>query len=208
MLRYNSVNIFTHKLTERLHDKAKFSFSVKGKPIGEPEEKQITNLELLEASIRSLSLADSPTLPNIHVKLVQETSCLILGTFLDKMLASSESLNKKNELLWSHLNKFSKIIMKPRPAGEEVIFSVNNTARGPSELNMANKIRNKYASVTLKLKLELDQLHKSSKSGIVTKSKCFEIGQSLRIDIKEIEAALMYYHDLTIFLYFPQILPA
>ena len=216
LLRYNSVNIFTHKLTERLGDKAKFFFSVKGRPIGEPDEKQMTNLQLLEASVCSLSLADSPVLPNIHVKLVQGTSCLILGTFLDKMLESSESLNKKNELLWSHLNKFSKIIIKTRPAGEEVIFSVNNTARGPSELNMARKIRDKICQCYIEaeipirwflLQLELEQLHKSSKSGIVTKSKCFEIGQSLRIDVKEIEAALMYYHDLTIFLYFPQILP-
>ena len=216
LLRYNSVNIFTHKLNERLDDKANFFFSVKGRLIGEPEEKQITNLQLLEGSICSLSLAESLVLPNIHVKLVQETSCLILGTFLDEMLESGESLNEKNDLLWSHLNKFSEIIIKPRPASNEVIFSVNTTARGASELNVAKKIRNKICQYYIEaeipirwflLQLELDKVHKSSKSSIVTKSKCFEIGQSLQINVKEIEAALMYYHDLTIFLYFPQILP-
>ena len=43
LLRYHSVNILTHKLTERLDDKAKFFFSIEGKQIGEPVEKQITN---------------------------------------------------------------------------------------------------------------------------------------------------------------------
>ena len=36
LLRYNSVNIFTHKLDEHLDDKAKFFFCVQGNLIGDP----------------------------------------------------------------------------------------------------------------------------------------------------------------------------
>ena len=131
------------------------------------------------------------------------------------MVKSGESLKDKDDLVLSHLSNFSKIIIKPRPAGKEVIFSVNTTARSDNELNVAQKIRNKIYQYYIKaeipirwflLQLELDNVHKSSKSSIVNKSKCFEIGQSLRMNIKEIDAALMYYHDLTIFLFFPQIL--
>ena len=152
LLRYHSVNILTHKLNEKLDDKAKFFFSVKGRLIGEPEERQITNLQLLEALFCSLSSIDFPKLRNIHVKHVQETSCLILGTFLDKILDSGESLKEKNDLLWSHLNKFNKHIIEPHPAGNEVIFSVNTLARDHSKLDVANKIHIKYASATLRQK--------------------------------------------------------
>ena len=55
--------------------------------------------------------------------------------------------------------------------------------------------------------LELDQFHKSSKSSIVSLSKCMEIGRTLQMVSSEVHAALMYYHDLTIFLYFPKVLP-
>ena len=66
-----------------------------GNQIGEPVENQITNMQLLEASLRSLSSVDSPELPNIHIKHVQEPHCLVLGTFLDKMLETSECLSEK-----------------------------------------------------------------------------------------------------------------
>ena len=216
LLRYHSVNILTHKLTERLDDKAKFFFSIKGNQIGEPIEKQITNMQLLEASLRSLTSVNSPELPNIHIKHVQEPHCLVLGTFVDKMLEFGESLSEKNIRLWSTLEKFGKVIIKHRTARNEVIFPINTTARGDIELKMAARIRDTickhYIEAQIPIRwfffqLELDLLHKSSKSSIVNKSKCLEIGKSLQMRPEDIEAALMYYHDLTVFLYFPKILP-
>ena len=215
LLRYHSVNILTHKLTERLDDKAKFFFSVKGNVIGKPVEKQITNFQFLEASFRSLSSVNSPELPNIHITHFQEPYCIVLGTFLDKLLKTGESLEEKNEHLWATVEKFGKVI-KHRTTTNEVIFPVNTTGRGDTELEMATRIRNiicKYyieAQIPIRwfiFQLELDLLHKSSKSSIVSKSKCLVIGKSLQMKCEDIEAALMYYHDLTIFLYFPKILP-
>ena len=42
---------------------------------------------------------------------------------------------------------------------------------------------------------------------IISKSKCLEIGAALKMDVQDVEAALKYYHDLTIFLYFHKVLP-
>ena len=216
LLRYHSVNILTHKLTERLDDKAKFFFSIKGNRIGEPVAKQITNMQLLEASLQSLTSVNSPELPNIHIKHVQEPHCIVLGTFLDKMLETSESLSEKNARLCSLLEKFGKVIIKHRTARNEVIFPINTTARSDTELRMSSRIRdticNYYIEAQIPIRwfffqLELDLLHKSSKSSIVNKSKCLEIGKSLQMRPEDIKAALMYYHDLTVFLYFPKILP-
>ena len=57
------------------------------------------------------------------------------------------------------------------------------------------------------IQLDLDQLQKTSQTKIVSKSECLRIGESVKMVPQDVEAALMYYHDLTIFLYFPQVLP-
>ena len=216
LLRYNSVNILTHRLDEKLDDKAKFFFSIKGTQIGEPEEKQITNLQLLESSFRSMLLLDFQKLPNIHIEHVQEPYYIVLGTFLDKMLESDESLQIKNYILSSVLEKYREVIIMYRKAGNEVIFPVNTTARNKDEINLAARIRKKICQYFIEadipirwflFKLELDKLHKSSESSIVSLSKCLDIGMTLQMNSKEVCTALMYYHDLTIFLYFPKILP-
>ena len=143
LLRYHSVNILTHKLDEKLNDKAKFFFSIMGKQIGEPVEKQITNLQLIESSFRSVFSVHFPELPNVQIKHVQEPYYIVLGTFLDKMLKSGESLKTKNAILSTVLEKFSEAIIMYRTAGNEVIFPVNTTSRNDYEINLAARIRKK-----------------------------------------------------------------
>ena len=216
LLRYHSVNILTHKLDEKLNDKAKFFFSIKGKQIGEPVEKQITNIELLQSSFCSVLSVDFPKLPSIHIKHVQKPYYIVLGTFLDKMLESSESLETKNAILSTILEKFREVTIMYRTAGNKAIFPVNTTARSDYEINLATMIRMKICQYYIEaeipirwflFQLELNHLHKFSKSGIVSLSKCLEIGMTLQLNSREVHAALMYYHDLTIFLYFPKVLP-
>ena len=81
LLRYNPVSILTQKLNEKLDDQPKFYFSFKDQQIGIPVERQITNLQLLESSFRSLASIDQPDLRKIHVKFSHpKPSLLVLGT--------------------------------------------------------------------------------------------------------------------------------
>ena len=213
LLRYHSVNILTHKLTEKLEDKAKFFYSVDGKLIGMPVEKQITNIQLLESSFRSVLSVDFPELTNICIKHIQEPFYIVLGTFLDKMLESYESLQKKNEILSSALNKYRQITIMHRRAGNEIIFPVNTIGRSDDEMKMATRIRKKICQYYIEAEIPIRwflfqlELQKFSKSNIVSLSNCLEIGMTLQMSTSDIKAALNYYHDLTIFLYFPKIVP-
>ena len=214
LLRYHSVNILTHKLTDKLEDKAKFFYSVEGKLIGEPVEKQITNLQLLEALFRSVLSVDFPELPNIRIKHVQEQPFyIVLGTFFDKMLDSCKSLQKKNAILSLALEKYREITIMHRRSGNEIIFPVNTIGRGDDEMKMATRIRKKICQYYIEAKIPIRwflfqlELQKSSKSNIVSLSNCLVIGMTLQMSASDIQAALNYYHDLTIFLYFPKILP-
>ena len=236
LLRYNSVNLLTLKLNEKLHDRPKFYFSIRGKQIGEPVERQMTNLQLLETSFRSLASVDPPNLRHIYKNCSHKKSHLIvLGTYYDKIRKSSESsesldekdkigessessesLDEKDATLWSTLEQFSEVRICYRESREKVIFPVNAIGRSKDEVEMANLIRKRICQSYIEaeiparwflFQLDLDQLHKISNSMIISKSKCLEIGKALKMDRKDVEASLMYYHDLTIFLYFPKVLP-
>ena len=218
ILRYSPVNILTQKLNEKLEDKPKFFFSFKGREIGAPVEREITNLQLLESSFRSLASIDQRDLRKIHVEFSHpEPSLLVLGTFFDKITECvGESLEEKNVRLWSTLSQFRGVHVNYCEAKKEIIFPVNTTARGESEMKIAERIRTivsrSYIEAEIParwflFKLELEDLQKITKSMVVNKRECFRIGLTLEMDQKDIEASLLYYHDLTIFLYFPAVLP-
>ena len=217
LLHYNPVNILTLKLNEKLEDQPKFYFSVRGKQIGEPVERQMTHLQLLEASFRSLSSVNPPNLRNIYSKFSHtEPHHIVLGTYYDEIGKCSESLDDKDATLWSTLKRFDKVRLNYREGREKVIFPVNAISRGDDEVKMANIIRRKICQFYIEaeiparwflFQLDLDQLHKTHNIMIISKSKCLEIGTPLKMDIQDVEAALKYYHDLTIFLYFHKVLP-
>ena len=193
-------------------------FSFKGRQIGAPVERQITNLQLLESSFCSLASIDQPDLRKIHIKFSHpEPSLLVLGTFFDKITECvEESMKEKNARLWSTLSQFRGVHMNYCEAKKEIIFPVNAIARGEPEVKIAERIRSMVCQSYIEaeiparwflFKLELEHLQKITKSMVVSKRECFRIGLMLEMDQKDIEASLLYYHDLTIFLYFPAVLP-
>ena len=128
------------------------------------------------------------------------------------MIEAYESLQTKNTVLSTTLEKYRQITIMHRRAENEVIFPVNTIGRGNDELKMANRIRKKicqyYIEAEIPIRWFLFQLvlQTSSKSNIASLSNCLEIGMNLQMSDSEIQTALNYYHDLTIFLYFPKIL--
>ena len=218
LLRYNPVNMLTQKLNEKLDDQPKFYFSFRGQQLGIPVERQITNLQLLESSFRSLASIEQPDLRKIHVKFSHPNpSLLVLGTFFDKVMdCVGESLEQKNARLWSTLKQFSDVRVNYCENKKQIIFPVNTTARDEHEKKIADTIRRivcksyieaEIPARWLLFQLELQDLQKTSESMVVSKSECLKIGLTLKMNSRDIEAAFMFYHDLTIFLYFPHVLP-
>ena len=218
ILCYSPVNILTQKLNEKLEDKPNFVFSFKGRQIGAPVEREITNLQLLESSFHSLAYIDQPDLRKIHVKFSHpKPSLLVLGTFFDKVKdCVGESLEQKNARLWSTLKQFSDVRVNYCESEKQIIFPINATARDEYEKKIAGTIRTivcqSYIEAEIPARwflfqLELQDLQKTTESMVVSKSECLKIGLALKMDNRDVEAAFMFYHDLTIFLYFPHVLP-
>ena len=145
LLRYNSVNILTHKLTENLDDKVEFYYSIDGEQIGKPIKQQVTNQQILEKSFRSLTSVLPPTLPpSIHCSL-KDPLCLVLGTFYDQRGNCSESLDDKNAILRSLLKPYEEFTYVYRTAGEEIIHPLNAVSRGEDVKKLADEIRHKIS---------------------------------------------------------------
>ena len=214
LLRYTSVNILTHKLNEKLEDKVKFYYSIDGCQIDKSEERHITHLQLLEASNRSLVSFYSPNVPDINVEQSHEKPfCLVLGTLYDKISDSGESLDEKDAILSPILKPFKKV-KRVYPNFGEKIVALNATARGEEEKKLADDIRHKIALSYIKadipirwflFQIELEKRQKTP-AHLISMSDCIKIGNDINMNNNEVKSALMYYHDLTIYLYFPGVL--
>ena len=219
LLRYNSVNIFPLKLNKKLkEDKSGFYFKVKEKLISEPDERQMTHLQLIKTSFCSLTstVRDPTDLPWPYVKCPDKISyCLVLGIYLDRISESCETIDDKDKILRKELEQYSEMRLDYRDFEDKIIYPINAIARGDNEAKMASEIRNRICESYIEakiparwflFKLDLDHFQKTTKNMIVSKDDCLKIGAALKMDCGDVEAALVYYHDLTIFLYFPDVL--
>lgn len=217
LLHHNSLNILVHKLNESLDDQPQFFFSVDGDTVGKPIKRQMTHLQFLHSSIRSLASVPSCSIPTGFASTNAHASgsvFLVLGTFLDKI--GRQSLVEKNKVLWSEFEEYiKKGVVKAYKEGEEsIIYPVVTTDRGDEAQAIAEEIRSAIrehyieASVPIRWFLFQHELKKAHDStSIIAKSEAVKIGASLGMDSEDVEAALQYYHDLTIILYFPSVLP-
>ena len=178
-------------------------------------ERQITNLQLIEASFRSLTSVNPFNLPGIPCSFKKPVS-LVLGTFYDKIRESAQSLDDKNSKLYSILKQYRDALILHRSHEKEVIFPVNTIANDMNRQIIAEEIHHEIcrsyieAEISVRwflFQLDLEEYQITSNSSIVSKFKCISIGSALEMDEGDINAALLYYHDLTIYLYFPEVLP-
>lgn len=114
------------------------------------------------------------------------------------------------------------------------IFPVNTRDRGPDTLEIAKIVRRQVSKSYIeadipkswfsfhKKLVEGSQKKEPKKDGgsqepaeesmeasknVISLEECKRIGLELKMNMREVEAALMYYHSLTVILYYPEIIP-
>ena len=225
LFRFNSVNIVLHKLDEKLDELANFFYSIDGVVVGR-EKRSITNAQLLRSLFTSRMGVKPPNLEGLAgVEIVGEAHLVVLGTHYDKYLEKirkgeiSETLENKNDRLHEDFMDFNDYIVeykyKPATKTTELIFPVNSLSRKKRAREIAKKIRKLVSGCYIRAKIpirwfliqiEINEL-KSSKEDIVVVSTIVSMGYCLEMSKQEVLAALRYFHDLTVCLYFPDVLP-
>ena len=214
-VRGNTVIAIVHKLTDRLSSKPIFQYSIDGKPLTQPKELRMTNLQLITTYVRSISSAklaavdscDNDSLPTF----------LIIGTYEDKMRGLGklfhESLKKKNAQLIAALQQYKDQLIFYNEAKQELIFPVDNMCLQNRE-KLSSRIRtyvigHDKAVVKKKVPIRWYVLESNIKEegekndlGIVSGTRCQDIGQTLQMTEAQIQGAIAFFKSLSVFLHF------
>ena len=206
-----SLTILFLKLNERLDAACCTAFTNKdGKWFQEQGPSLLTNEHMLVQFVHTML---SKSLAHCKGK---RSRLMVIGTFRDLLHECDESLADKNKRL---RNLFlpaleEELIMN----GDDVIFAVN--ARNPDtfDKNVFSLIREKIADLGFALELntplgwfmfmnDLIKYAVETKTRVVSMEECRAIAGKLKMDRQGLEAALIHFNRLSMFLYMPSVLP-
>ena len=210
-IRNTTATIFVMKLSESLgeHPMVEY-FDGNGELCGKPYRHALSNHQMLQCCIQTI-LSRPSTREGKHSRL------FVVGTHRDLETKSfhSESQLQKNKMLVNMLKPLKDRLVYYR-LGSEVIFPIN--AKSPTEQD--HQVCAKICKVVEDKKctpphykipigwflLEQDII-KAAKEGVISRKKCLDIAGILSIKEEALTAALEYFDDLNIFLYYPSVLP-
>ena len=209
-IRNTTATVFVMKLSERLDEHPTIEYyDDNGELCGKPSCYALRNDQMLQHCIRTVLSRPS----------TREGKCskvFLVGTHRDLEGSSSESRGEKNSKLIDMLaSSFQEQLVYYRPFSE-VIFPVN--AKNPVELDhkvfamIREQVEDKTCApppyrVPIGWFLLEQDITKSAKGGVISRKECLAIAAILNINDKALTAALQYFHDLNIFLYYPSVLP-
>ena len=173
----------------------------------------------------SLLTNEQLVLQNVHTMMCKpvadsdncvRTMFMVMGTHRDLMHECDETLAEKNERLASLLLPALDEVLIIN--GNDIIFDVN--AKDPDETDMKcfALIRDKVSDVSVALQRDTPMAsllflsdmmgHRDEfKKRVVSMEECQAIAGRLKMDRQTLEATLVHFNQMSLFIYMPQILP-
>ena len=213
-LQKMSMIVFVIKLSEELSSRPTVEYYEEGKALGESYESHYTTEQLLQQDLQSIhshrsnkdSEGESPRI-------------VVVGTHKDLEKCCKETREMKNQKLREMLlPTFSKEIVYSQASTNDVIFPMNAKHPGKEEEDVAAAIRSVISCkrqsnprqlplMWLTLEIILEEITKALNRGVLTMDECFEIARRLHFDESTLEAALIYFDELSLIFYYRDILP-
>ena len=220
-VRGNALNVIVMKLTDKLHDKPTFTYSINGKAINIPGELQMTNLELIEHFVHSIACSRSTAVTIEGKKIVTKPLFIVVGTCLDKIKKSERErlIAEKNAEVLKVLDEFCDQLIFYESSSGELIFAVDNLcwfSRKKISAKIRERIMSQSASIGLETAIpirwyiyELHLKEQASKEdhGMISLQSCLSIASSLNMDQKDTKACITYLDSLTLCLHYKKLLP-
>ena len=220
-IRGNALNIIVMKLTDNLHDKPTFTYSKNGKAINVPGELQMSNLQLIEHLVRSISCSQNTAVTIQGKKVVTKPMFIVVGSCLDKIKRSERErlVNEKNAEILTALVEFrDQFIFHGEPSDSDLIFPVDNLC-WYNRKSISSKIRERIMSqvnigleAAIPIRWYMYELHlkeHASKEdhGMISLESCLRIASSLNMYDRDTKACIRYLHSLTLCLHYRNVLP-
>ena len=222
--RGNSLYIIVMKVTESLHDKPTFSYSINGKPLSTPKDMTMTNLQMIERFVRSIAASKNCVLKIGGKSITSKPAFVIVATHCDKSkfkraLGLGETLKEKNAELQSCLSEFLDLFIFYNHDSNELVFPVNNLCEEYREKISAD-IRERIMfqskrisfSVPIPIRWYMFEIKMNEeaavyeKKGMISLESCYTIGMKLGMSQSDVDQCLVYLDSLTLCIYYSSIL--
>ena len=213
-VRDNSLYIIVMKATESLHNKPAFFYSIDDKPVRGPNDLTMTNLEIIENSVRSI-VAAAPSKPMFA----------ILATHIDRLppISLEVGLKKYNKKILERLDKFRDHFIFYEYKSNELIFPVNNLC-GKDRQVKSTEIRNRLMSQSNEMSwshekeepipirwyvfnILMKEKALKAKHGIISINTCKDIGQVCGMTETIMVSCLKYLDSMRLCIYYHEVLP-
>ena len=221
--RAASLNIVTIDLSKDLDEKVEFTYRINGKEFKCDEKMKYSNRKLFK-SVISCAGVQKPLQLKYIVKPPKHSMYFVLGTHYDKLVEkykdnAESKLAEMNEDLMSLLTPHLKEFVVSKEIGKSIIFPHNTLLPAKSkEREQASKSlfkaisRRPEVSLTVRVPIrcftfELYLESKAETKGFLTRDEAVQEGKKLYMSESEVNEALVYLHNCTIILYYPEIKP-
>ena len=138
---------------------------------------------------------------------------LVVGTFKDQESLSKETREEKNIQLSQSLQSLGEQLI--RRSSKEIIFPVNTVStkspgnRDPVSFELRNAIATSEQSLRIKYPLGYYLLESELRriGRVVSRDQCWAVAQQLLFESEEaMDAALLFLHEMSLILYYPEVL--
>ena len=197
-------------LSQSLDEHPTIGYYRRGKPVSKPYKCTRTNEEILKQCMTNMSTFTSKTKG-------PPTKLLFLGTHRD-ILCPTETLAQKNARLLKIIPaKFAEQMI--RVDGKTLIFEINALNPDDTDKKMAEKVRSyileqcpaKEVELPVRwhaLEEKLQSVCEGLGRKVMSRSECWQVAESLGLDEASFDAALDFFHSVSLMFYFRDILPA
>ena len=212
--RTAALNIITIDLTKGLEKKYQFQYRIGQHNLPINTELSYSNLDIIRSTINSEAILKPIELPYV-TKMPSHPHYLVVGTRKDKV--KEEDINSMNQTLMNSNLKLQHVTWKiPK---KSLIFPVDtllpagSKEREDASIELCTAISNCNASMKIKMPIRLFAFEIALKAEVkergrrfLTIKEVFAVGELLQLN-EDIENALKYLHNVTIILYYPDVLP-
>ena len=214
-VRNNSLYIIVMNVTESLHDKPTFIYSINGKAISRPKKLTMTNLQIIENFVHSITSVSRGN---------GRPAFVIVSTHCDKsnfrrFIGLDETLKAKNQLLQECLHDFLDLFIFYNRQSNELIFPVDNLClinrtKISSELRM--RLLSSRPNIIFNIKipvrwyvfdLNIKEEASIEAHGMISLESCYAIGNRFSMSTTEVDQCLIYLDSMRLCIYYPNILP-
>ena len=199
------------KLNERLDALCTNAFTDKeGRWFREPCPSLLTNEQMVVQFVHTMMCKPMAGSEGMH------TRFMVVGTHRDLMHECEETLAEKNERLASLLLPAleENLIMN----GDDIIFAVNANNPDENDEKCFDLIREKVADLSRALDVDtpiaflvlLNDVNKyanEQRKKVVSVEECQAIAGRLKMERQSLEAALIFFNNMSVWMYMPSVLP-